>query len=295
MTCPACGGSDREPIAPSYWRCTSPVTSETTVIEPVQGAPPHLGMTRPVSYSQTRTCGTEYTEADGSRSSTTSPCFICDTLMIVHCRACGKPACGSHSTLVDDSRLCRDCAAAVFAERQREAQEEVAAHQAKAAAAEEALAKWCSETEDAFLRQMGALGNPGSMRMEARKRLHTNSPEVIPPVVVWRIGQNFSSGSSSRGAEPSGGGEPLPFYFGEDGHYYELAQYRKSHLFTRDTYRPCVNLPTEARRDRISDADLAKSLNTIGVRHGLEMPELPQSVRDLPRDPFFDPAGRYNI
>lgn len=132
MACPSCSGTQREPIAPGYWRCTSLIARKSVVdvhpypelrdVLPIQGLP----AIEQVSYSP---CGYAYPEGDGSMSSA-QPCR-CGLFSIGACARCGILACGAHGRLVGELFLCaehahaeeqvRQQAARLSAEQEREA------------------------------------------------------------------------------------------------------------------------------------------------------------------------------
>src|ERR1044072_7788989 len=99
MPCPNCGGHDREPIGPGFWRCTS-----IRVVTREPGGPglpdPRLGPG--VLYVQDEVvCRTEYQEGGQGLL------CACQTFAIGRCAECGDPVCGIHSGVLQDVRLCR--------------------------------------------------------------------------------------------------------------------------------------------------------------------------------------------
>ena len=98
-SCPKCGGNNREPIAPGYWRCTSIVATFTGgpgLTNPMKG---------PMAIEHRDVCGNEYTE--GLNGGTTC---ACGTFAIGHCAECSTPVCGTHSGLWEGrERLCGTC------------------------------------------------------------------------------------------------------------------------------------------------------------------------------------------
>lgn len=105
MACPRCGGSEREPISPAYWRCTSSSTSASMQVGPVPGAPPWAGIVGPQLTTRFVVCGHEYHEAVPLSGEPSGTCE-CGTFAIGRCAECSRPVCGSHSKLVDGRRLC---------------------------------------------------------------------------------------------------------------------------------------------------------------------------------------------
>ena len=133
MPCPTCGGSDRDPIAPAFWRCTS-----MRVVTREIGGP---GLTDPrlgpgVLYEQHHVvCRTDYQEGVPG----VSLLCECNTFAIGLCSECRKPVCGEHSAMVGDVRLC-DAHIAIPRERADQARSD---EQARACAKrEEAWSDW---------------------------------------------------------------------------------------------------------------------------------------------------------
>ena len=104
MPCPTCGGNEREPLAPTYWRCISTVYETASQITQDYSTPPHLGIVRPYQYQVARPCGEEYHEI-GSFPVNLGLCK-CNTWAIGLCSVDSEPVCGYHSSLVDGRRLC---------------------------------------------------------------------------------------------------------------------------------------------------------------------------------------------
>lgn len=112
MACPSCGGSDRDLIAPGFYRCASMVEVRT-------GGP---GLTDPTKGPQVLVsyvvCSHQYQEG-----SATGLACTCGTFAIGRCAVCGSPVCGDHSRLSERQRLCTRCWNAADAERQRQEHE----------------------------------------------------------------------------------------------------------------------------------------------------------------------------
>lgn len=94
MSCPQCGGSARDEIAPGFWRCRSMV----------QVSDPHDPHARQ-GYVD-RVCGAEYQE--GPPPDQDAICG-CRTFAIGYCADCAVPVCGVHSGLLDGVRVCGNC------------------------------------------------------------------------------------------------------------------------------------------------------------------------------------------
>src|SRR5687768_11564893 len=115
MACPVCGGMDREPVAPGYWRCT---TLRTIIVE--WGGP---GMTHPAAgpgvlrEERVEPCGTRYQEG---ATATALQC-VCGTFAIGVCKRCGEARCGDHSVLQGAERICTAHLEEAEAERRQEA------------------------------------------------------------------------------------------------------------------------------------------------------------------------------
>ena len=105
MACPHCGGSEREPIAPGYWRCTSSHTTAGMQVGPMPGTPQWAGIVGPQLTRGFVVCGHEYQEAAPAGGDASAMCE-CGTFAIGQCAECSRPVCGSHSKLVDGRRLC---------------------------------------------------------------------------------------------------------------------------------------------------------------------------------------------
>lgn len=101
MSCPRCGGSDREPIAPGFWRCTTVLTRLDVVGMTADGSPMH----RPTQFR----CGNEYQEGLAAGFAGTPVCAFCTTFAIGTCASCDSPVCGTCSSVYGGRRLCREC------------------------------------------------------------------------------------------------------------------------------------------------------------------------------------------
>lgn len=129
MACPVCGGADRDPIAPGYWRCTSLRLIVTEV-----GGP---GLTNPLAgppvirQEQLVECGAEYQEGGAVSVEECS----CGTFAIGRCGECRQPVCGSHSGLWEGRRLCEPHLRAAHAAAQKQQAEAQARGVADAIAA----------------------------------------------------------------------------------------------------------------------------------------------------------------
>lgn len=99
MSCPVCGGSSREAIAPNYWRCTHQL--ERSVLLGVQAVGP---IQQPVYDTVREPCGNEYHE--GAPPAPSSPMCKCGTFAIGQCTECHEWRCGDHSSTRYGPRLC---------------------------------------------------------------------------------------------------------------------------------------------------------------------------------------------
>ena len=160
MSCPKCGGEQREAIAPGFWECHSSVLIE--VMEPGPNPlNPRQVIPTPVTYRVR--CEEQYQEG-GSDMAVTSACK-CGTYSIGHCAACGTPVCGEHrissKTAACASRAPRSSTISVrrlsriVAARQRE--EQILRRNAEAEAEQDAEA-WCATAICA----LSARGMPGA-------------------------------------------------------------------------------------------------------------------------------------
>lgn len=133
--CPTCGGLQREPISPGWWRCTSLITE---TFEGPGSWNPQIGL--PKAVQQQRPCDTTYVEPDAATPSL--PACACGTFAVGMCTRCSTPVCGTHSGIIGGERLCyadyhaaqvaaEDAAAAAAARTEEERQ--ARHHQALAA------------------------------------------------------------------------------------------------------------------------------------------------------------------
>lgn len=118
-TCPECGGTSREPIAPGYWQCTSVIhePAVTVVADPATGGP------RPITTVVERICRAQYQEGAVKSEAVCR----CGTFAIGLCAECREPVCGIHSSMIDDRRLCDIHASAARAVIREKAEAEAAA------------------------------------------------------------------------------------------------------------------------------------------------------------------------
>jgi hypothetical protein len=134
MTCPRCGGSIRDLLAPGFYRCRSVVATHT-------GGPgltdPSLGP--PVITTET-VCGHEYQpDAAFDAAGTRIEC-PCGTFAIGHCHDCRRPVCGEHSEM-SDRRLCGRCWQHAQEDMARRQHEEATTAAARVSEANAALAR----------------------------------------------------------------------------------------------------------------------------------------------------------
>jgi len=116
MACPKCGGTSRDPITSGYWQCTTQMAITVEVpyaVEIPTGqtsgfVPPVVQEIRYRSETRHEACGCRY--RDGIQVPS-PPCFRCGTYSIGLCQQCSEPACGDHSELFEEKRLCSSCAA----------------------------------------------------------------------------------------------------------------------------------------------------------------------------------------
>lgn len=89
MACPSCGSTTRHLIAPGYWECDGAVTVGLQGNMPLEAR-----------------CGQRYQE--GPVEASLGLCR-CGTAAISRCIRCSQPACGDHSRLVAERRVCTFC------------------------------------------------------------------------------------------------------------------------------------------------------------------------------------------
>jgi len=101
MSCPTCGGANREAIGPGFWRCTSVIVDRF-------GGPgltdPRLG---PGVIERSRVCGAEYQEGGSALGG--NPECACHTFAIGRCAECLRYVCGLHSGMIGGRRICEGC------------------------------------------------------------------------------------------------------------------------------------------------------------------------------------------
>jgi hypothetical protein len=108
MRCPSCGGTQREAIAPGYWRCTSTVATVNAAPGPGAANPAYGPAV--IGREEHRVCGFTYQE--GTRTlNQLCECGSngrCGTFAVGRCVECDRFVCGDHSARHDDQRLCRE-------------------------------------------------------------------------------------------------------------------------------------------------------------------------------------------
>lgn len=104
MACPSCSGTQGEPIALGYWRCTSRIAHSTVTMVPIFPGDPRAGM-RPLEQVSYSICGFAYQEGDG-RVSAAAPLCKCGMFAIGACSQCGVFTCGVHGRLMGEQFLC---------------------------------------------------------------------------------------------------------------------------------------------------------------------------------------------
>lgn len=103
MSCPACGGHERNLVAPGYWECCSLVEERRQGLVPNPGGP--AGAMMPVEHISRHQCGVRY--SDGGTGGNIQSC-ACGTFAIGACADCGLLVCGDHSRLYKGRRLCSE-------------------------------------------------------------------------------------------------------------------------------------------------------------------------------------------
>jgi hypothetical protein len=158
MACPACGGVERQLLAPGFWRCTSSIRVENTT-----WVPDGLGGRRPLVEASLRVCGHEYQETDAVAVAAGLPVCACHTFAIGVCAKCGVAVCGAHSRLAGGSRRCLDHAAAYDEEASRRAERERQEAAASSALTFELGRDYNRQWVRGFVAAMRSAGSPGSV------------------------------------------------------------------------------------------------------------------------------------
>lgn len=182
MACPSCSGTQREPIAPGYWRCTSQVAHTTVVGVPVDPADPRSEM-RPLEQVSHSPCGYAYQERDGRMAS--AQLCRCGMFAIGSCSQCGTFTCGVHGRLAGERFLCSEHAAAAEHARQEQQRSEARAQAAAVRSAAEAARpksvldhiQVISAAADA--RQAGRASSAQRAAAETRQRAQQLLPELV--------------------------------------------------------------------------------------------------------------------
>ncbi len=134
--CPTCGGVEREPVSPGWWRCTSLITA--TLEGPGSWNPQVM---LPAAVQNKRLCDTIYVEPDAAAPSL--PACACGTFAVGRCARCSAPVCGIHSGFIDGARLCHiDRQAAERAQERVTAAAAAHAEEERQARHRQALAAW---------------------------------------------------------------------------------------------------------------------------------------------------------
>lgn len=149
MACPRCGGSERQPIAPGYFRCVSPVEMESVVWLPAGPAQQMV----PVAQRSIEQCGHRY--QDGSAGQPTPLC-ACGLLSIGTCTRCGAWFCGDCMMGTRSARLCRTCGTAEAREAERAAAQAEFEAQSIELARQKALTAEFNEALTALVALIGA-------------------------------------------------------------------------------------------------------------------------------------------
>jgi hypothetical protein len=140
VACPSCNGTNRQPISPGFWQCTTLVWRDATSWGPAPGTPPQLGIMGPIPGAVQEPCGTQYHEATGLGEGgvATQGTCACGIFAIGQCSQCGRPVCGIHGKLFEGLLT---CAEDIQAAKLRAKQEAQAAQEAAERASDNAAIK----------------------------------------------------------------------------------------------------------------------------------------------------------
>ena len=198
MACPTCGGSSREPIAPGFWRCTSPRTKAWETGGPGLTNPLLAGQPGVIRHEETVVCDAEYQEGPGGGGETCA----CGRDSIGICVECHARVCGLHSQIWKGRRLCdEDLVQAQAVAQARNA--EAAAKEADAAVRRviQAWDDWLiesrrslAESEDATERVVRVVALLHGGAPSARRSGHETEAASIPPVL---LSQGFPNDTAS--------------------------------------------------------------------------------------------------
>lgn len=104
MPCPACGGTDRRPIAPGLWECQTVRTINSYMPAPGE----HAGTVPLIPEFLTSVCGHRYQDqaAPPGTGSGGIPACACGMFAVAACRECGTSLCGDHLVRWDGQVFC---------------------------------------------------------------------------------------------------------------------------------------------------------------------------------------------
>lgn len=169
MSCPRCGSSSRNEIAPGYYECQG---DRLVVQRHMVPDPGHPGRERPLEVEVPQPCANRYQE--GGPAGIVLNLCPCGTFAIGRCATCGSALCGDHSLLSHGLRRCTRCltdeAAAIASEKARAAAE--GAGERRRQAADKAVKD--AQRLQMFLRESAQRGWPCSVEIhESRSNVKT--------------------------------------------------------------------------------------------------------------------------
>jgi hypothetical protein len=167
MTCPRCGGIEREMLAPGYYRCLS--TVEVMGYIPAPGM--HAGPVPLVPGPERRTCGHAYQE--GSANADLGFCD-CGTAAVARCVDCDRPLCGIDLVRRGGQVLCADDA------RSRAQEAETERLRAALDRVSRSVAAHHDPTERAFLLYLAKNAVPGAERVEDKELVRDTLRSLVP-------------------------------------------------------------------------------------------------------------------
>jgi hypothetical protein len=193
--CPICGSTQRDPIAPGFWRCRGSLLQTGFRMVPNENGPrSHTG--EPVTMIQVpfeydEPCLHEYPDGEAEKSPLCANCR--DTYSIGVCASCQTPLCGkrSCSNLRAERRLCPK-----HAQRYDLEIAEAKAEEARQREARHKLAEQCARKLHNDIVAGRSKGSASDREIEAKvqelqRRIERAKERSIPappkPVILWLV------------------------------------------------------------------------------------------------------------
>lgn len=168
--CPACGGTERRPIAPGWFVCTS-----TRIVDVVPTGMQGNLADVPISG----VCGHRY-----QAGAMTSPLCFCGVFSVGTCRQCGQALCGDHGTQAGGSFV---CVQHVVEARQRALDENAARNATATRERRELERRMAQERAELIARELPGFPERELTGRELAELLADLVPERTQRLVVRRV------------------------------------------------------------------------------------------------------------